>query len=292
MSVQAITWAYNLRGLSSGQKFVLVTLCNRADEDWSCYPSVNFIAEETGMSDRSVRQHLDALEAAGAIRRDRTRNNDGTLGRYRYFVQRQFSPVANSAAGEKPANEPAANPATGEKRHEPAAKSAALSNRQLEPSEKNKLKDQFEALWALWPAKGRQRSKAKAKVFEQFKHASAAHDPEQIVNASKLWLRTIAPEFAPALERFLRDGRFEHHLPRGNVVSIDSGNRDPDWPTALADWLANKGWPEALGPKPHEAGYRGPLEPLRPLLAGKDPSHPIVATLIAKLAKQSQAVAR
>lgn len=289
MSVQAITWAYNLRGLSSGQKFVLVTLCNRADEDWSCYPSVNFIAEETGMSDRSVRQHLDALEEAGAIRRDRTRNSDGTLGRYRYFVQRQFSPVAISAGGEKPANEPAANPATGEKRHEPAAKSAALSNRQLEPSEKNMLKDQFEALWALWPAKGRQRSKAKAKVFDQFKHASAAHDPEQIVNASKLWLRTIAPEFAPALERFLRDGRFEHHLPRGNVVAMTT---QPDWPTALADWLANKGWPEALGPKPHEAGYRGPLEPLRPLLAGKDPTHPVVATLMAKLAKQSQAVAR
>lgn len=153
------------------------------------------------------------------------------------------------------------------------------------------LKDQFEALWALWPAKGRQRSKAKAKVFDQFKHASAAHDPEQIVNASKLWLRTISPEFAPALERFLRDGRFEHHMPRGNVVAIDSGNREPNWPVVLADWLANKGWPEALGPKPHEPGYRGPLEPLRPLLAGKDPTHPVVAVLMDKLAKQRQAVA-
>lgn len=291
MSVQAITWAYNLRGLSSGQKFVLVTLCNRADEDWSCYPSVSFIAEETGMSDRSVRQHLDALEAAGAILRDRTRNNDGTLGRYRYFVQRQFSPLAEFAGGEKPAKQPAANPATGEKRQKPAAKSAALSNRQLEPSEKNKLNDQFEALWSIWPAKGRQRSKAKAKVFEQFKHVANAHDPEQIVNASKLWLRTIAPEFAPALERFLRDGRFEHHLPRGNVVSIDSGQREPDWPTLLADWLANKGWPENLGPKPHEPGYRGPLEPLRPLIAGKNPEHPVIAALLAKInGRQREAV--
>lgn len=152
------------------------------------------------------------------------------------------------------------------------------------PIEPDKLKDQFEALWSIWPAKGRQRSKAKAKVFDQFKHAAITHSPEQIVNASKLWLRTTSPEFAPALERFLRDGRYEHHLPRGNVVSIDSAQREPDWPTILADWLANKGWPSNLGPKPHEPGYRGPVEPLRPLIAGKNPEHPVIAALLSKLA--------
>jgi hypothetical protein len=259
-----------------------VTLCNRCDEDWSCYPSVKLIAEETGMSERTVREHLDALEGIGAMRRDRTRNSDGTLGRYRYFVQRHFQPLAKSAGGEAKGNEPAADTATGEKAHQPAAKSAAQVNRQIEPSPIS-LNEPFEALWSMWPAAGRTRSKAKAKVFDQFKRACDKHQPEQILNATKLWLRTITPEFAPALERFLRDERFEHHMPRGNVVAMSS---EPNWPVILRDWMANKGWPANLGPKPHEPDYRGPLEPLRPLLAGKDPEHPIIAALLAKLEPQ------
>jgi DNA-binding transcriptional ArsR family regulator len=282
MSVQAISWAYNLRGVSSGQKFVLVTLCNRADEDWSCYPSISFIAEETGMSQRSVRAHLDGLEAAGMILRDRTRNSDGTLGRYRYFVQRQNSPVAKSARGEIKEKQPAANPANGRKRLQPVAKSAALSNRQLEPSDKNTLNEQFEALWSAWPAQGRQRSKAKAKVLEQFRACASKHDPEQILNASRRWLRGQAPEFVPALDRFLRDGRYEHGLPQGNVVALPTAA--PDWSAAIRAWLDNRGWPPELGPRPHEAGYTGPLEPIRALIAGKDPDHPVIAVLLAKLA--------
>lgn len=281
MSVQAITWAYALRGLSSGQKFALVTLCNRCDEDWSCYPSVKLIAEETGMSERTVREHLDALENMGAMKRDRTRNSDGTLGRYRYFVQRQFQPVAKSAGGEIKAKTPAANTANGEKALQPAAKSAGQVNRQIEPSPIS-LNEPFEALWSMWPAKGRTRSKAKAKVLEQFKRACDKHEPEQIINASRLWLRTISPEYAPALDRFLRDGRYEHHLPSGNVVPI--GNRDgPDWPSILADWLETGAWKPALGPTPDHPGYRGPLEPLRPLLERRPRNHPVIEALWAKL---------
>lgn len=280
MSVQAITWAYGLRGLTSGQKFALVTLCNRCDEDWSCYPSVKLIAEETGMSERTVREHLDALETIGAMKRDRTRNSDGTLGRYRYFVQRQFLPVAKSACGELKEKTPAAKVANGEKPHQPAAKSAGQVNRQLEPSD-HSLNEAFEGLWSIWPAKGRMRSKAKAKVLEQFKKAAEKHDPDRIIAASKLWLRTIDQEFTPALERFLRDGKYEHHLPSGNVVSLRPA--EPDWSKAMADWLANKGWSKDLGPSPDKPDYAGPLEPLRPLLVGKDPEHPIIAKLLAKL---------
>lgn len=257
MSVQAITWAYALRGLSSGQKFALVTLCNRCDEDWSCYPSVKLIAEETGMSERAVREHLDALEALGAMKRDRTRNSDGTLGRYRYFVQRQFQPVAKSAGGKNKGKEPAAKPANGEKPRQPAAKSAGQENRQLEPSETITLGDQFEALWAMWPAKGRTRSKAKAKVFDQFKRTCEKQDPEQVLNATKLWLRANKPEYAPGLDRFLRDGRFEHHLPSGNVVALVSA---AEWQDRLNAFESMNHWQEAWGPTPGSPGYRGPKQ--------------------------------
>lgn len=150
------------------------------------------------------------------------------------------------------------------------------------PDEPDALNEPFEALWAMWPAKGRVRSKAKAKVLEQFKRTCDKHEPEAILNATKLWLRTITPDYAPALDRFLRDGRFEHHLPSGNVVSIAS--RDgPDWPAILSDWLETGAWKPALGPTPDQPGYRGPLEPIRPLLEGRNRNHPVIARIWAKL---------
>jgi len=109
MSNAAITWAYG-QDLKSGPKFILVTLSDYADENNSCYPSIAQLSEKTGISERSVREHLDALERDGLLSRIRTRNSDGTLGRYRFTLH--LVP-------------PAAKFARGEKTQEPAAKSAA-----------------------------------------------------------------------------------------------------------------------------------------------------------------------
>lgn len=101
MSNEAITAVSKSDIRPSGRKFVLMALADYADEEWSCYPSVAQLAKFTSQGHKTVRDHLDALEKDGILSRTRQRREDGTLGRYRFFIQRQKLPVANFARGEK-----------------------------------------------------------------------------------------------------------------------------------------------------------------------------------------------
>src|SRR3546814_6065727 len=53
MSFQAINWAYK-QTLGGGIKFTLVTLANYADEDGTCFPRHETLAEQTGHSLRTI----------------------------------------------------------------------------------------------------------------------------------------------------------------------------------------------------------------------------------------------
>lgn len=124
MSIEAINLVRKLDMRPSGMKFVAICLANYADEEWGCYPSVAKIMAFTCQGEKTVREHLNALEGIGFITRKRKRRTDGTLTGYRFKIQRQFSPVAKSAA----------SPATGEKGQKPPAKSAGQEP-SIEPSE-------------------------------------------------------------------------------------------------------------------------------------------------------------
>jgi DNA-binding transcriptional ArsR family regulator len=91
----------------SGRKFVMMALADYADEAGECFPHVSTLASYTGQSEKTVRDHLNALEAAGWIKRKRSRREDGTLAGYRFAIQRQNSPVADFASGEKRTKPPA-----------------------------------------------------------------------------------------------------------------------------------------------------------------------------------------
>ena len=76
MSVEAISWALNLAPVpadrggqpSSACKFVLVGLANHAGPDGTCaFPAVHTLMRYTGLSERTVRNCLDRLEAGGLI---------------------------------------------------------------------------------------------------------------------------------------------------------------------------------------------------------------------------------
>lgn len=74
--------AYKLDITPPGRKFVLVTLAdavNGKDADQLCWPSLDWLAGRCGMSRRMVGSHLDALEAAGLIKRE------GFRGRVRLY---------------------------------------------------------------------------------------------------------------------------------------------------------------------------------------------------------------
>ena len=100
MSVRTMAWAFEQVTGSPMAKLVLVKLADRADEDGECFPSIELIAHETEMAERTVRRHLDALEAAGLISRE-------TRGRGRlYHLNIASTPVRESGNGQsKPVRE-------------------------------------------------------------------------------------------------------------------------------------------------------------------------------------------
>lgn len=57
-------------GLPSGQKMVLLALCDNANDQGECYPSVTMLAEKCSMGARTVQQHITDLESAKIVIRE------------------------------------------------------------------------------------------------------------------------------------------------------------------------------------------------------------------------------
>lgn len=152
MSIEAISWAAKKRVPNSGAKFVLIALCNYADDQWSCFPGQKTLAEWTSMGERTVRRHLDWLEEKGYVVSE-PRFSNGRRTSNRYFIRdpdteatpAPAAPVRAARAsgsavrtGRKKGNrspEQAANLAAGQsdRRPDPAGQAANLAGQ--EPSE-------------------------------------------------------------------------------------------------------------------------------------------------------------
>lgn len=135
MSIDMIKSVKDSKFKSSGQKFVMFCLADYADEDGKCWPSVALICNYTGQAEKTVRTHLSDLEECGAIVRKRQRRQDGTLGRYNFFIQSNNLPSSGQ-------NSQLADLArtSGQKGKKPVAKSTAHCN-QLTPNEPPKEKN-------------------------------------------------------------------------------------------------------------------------------------------------------
>lgn len=72
-----MTWAYK-QNVSTGAKFVLVTLANFADGNGVCFPGQQRLCSMTGQGERSVRRHLEQLELLGIITIQERRRADGS----------------------------------------------------------------------------------------------------------------------------------------------------------------------------------------------------------------------
>ena len=136
MSLDALSWAFNLDLPNSGAKLTLLALANFSDEKGEAYPSQRAISEKTSLSERAIRGHLATLEQLGIISRVSRKRSNGSYTSDRFklyiggvftngrFCQRQILPEAE---GEQDQWQilPAANSAVGKKRPQPAADSAA-----------------------------------------------------------------------------------------------------------------------------------------------------------------------
>ena len=68
MSIKLMDVAWGL-DMASGQKFVLLALCDNAADDGTCFPSIATIARKCSFDERSVRRHILRLEEIGIISR-------------------------------------------------------------------------------------------------------------------------------------------------------------------------------------------------------------------------------
>ena len=107
MSHQATNWAFQQRGLEAATWRVLIILADRHNPDFGCFPSQIRIAADAEMSRSSLNVHLDKLERAGLIRRERridpeTRRQRST--RYLFAFEPEFDrePCPDSGHGNAP----------------------------------------------------------------------------------------------------------------------------------------------------------------------------------------------
>jgi hypothetical protein len=69
MSIRLMTEAWKSK-MPAGRKLVLLALCDNANDQGECYPSVSMLVEKCSMSERSVFNHIADLEKQGAILRN------------------------------------------------------------------------------------------------------------------------------------------------------------------------------------------------------------------------------
>lgn len=69
MSIEAFNLAFKIQGISSTQKFVLVALANRADDNGRCWPSLSSLMKDTCLGKTALICALNALCERGLIER-------------------------------------------------------------------------------------------------------------------------------------------------------------------------------------------------------------------------------
>jgi hypothetical protein len=106
MSINAVKWALRARNLSDIHKLVLITLAECHNEKTGkCFPSQKSIADTLGKGERSIRRHLDALEATGFIERKHQYDKKGHRGSDAYILHFEITqPTGQLVAGSLPAN--------------------------------------------------------------------------------------------------------------------------------------------------------------------------------------------
>jgi hypothetical protein len=101
VSVHAISQALKIRGVSPSEKLVLLVLANYADEHQRSFPSHKRLADETGLSERTILTAMKALEARGLLSRQERRRADGS--RSTDLITLQWGGETIAPRGENPA---------------------------------------------------------------------------------------------------------------------------------------------------------------------------------------------
>ena len=92
MSWKALDWATGLDIDSATAKFILHLLANKADENFSCFPSISTLMAESSAGRSTVLRALKKLEDDGLITRNPQFHDSGARRATRYYLNHPLAP--------------------------------------------------------------------------------------------------------------------------------------------------------------------------------------------------------
>jgi hypothetical protein len=92
MSWKALDWATDIRVGSPTMRLILILLANKADEKFSCYPSVGTLVTESCAARSTVLETLKRLEVEGFITRVAQYHESGAQRSSRYLLNHPDAP--------------------------------------------------------------------------------------------------------------------------------------------------------------------------------------------------------
>ena len=236
MSNRAMSWAIDCEGLPLATKAILMLLADcHNGASGICCPKEEWLAEKSGISGRTVRMHIKALEEAKLIERLYTHGGRG--------VGRQFAGYELKFNLEKPVEKPSND---GEKDRQDNAAAGSCHGKitslprqdpakpyKEEPESNRKSicgKSALEEIWSVWSPIGRKRSNAKKKLVQYLNRMAGTFDLELVVRGCRQFAAETDGKFHPGLQVFLSTGKWENW----STPSKDPDPRGPD-PTP-EDW--------------------------------------------------------
>lgn len=157
MSIEVMNWSFKQNVGSSPGKFILVILANMANQEGKCWPGIDYLANITELSRRTVITHIRGLEELGFITRT-VRPGDGLSGRNSNLYQLSMQQSAVTAHSPK-VQEMAGQCANDVGQCAALAPKQSINNLKNKHSTSNALR--FDEWWNLYPRKV-ERKKSKA----------------------------------------------------------------------------------------------------------------------------------
>lgn len=224
MSIQAVGAVIDLRGIPPTTKLVLALLANAHNgHTGQCNPDQSRLADEAGISKRSIQDHLGWLESNGYITRKVTELGRGggkrTDFELTFLLRKNLPEQTNAPEAERQCSGSLAQLLR--KQGSGAYKDKPEENRK-EPEDAGARDDHDQTLKAIWdagPPQSRERSSRKRLAEAVQKTLKARRDltADRLLGAWLAFLRTPDARkdqgrFCPGIHVWLNDNRFDAFL--------------------------------------------------------------------------------
>lgn len=263
MSIEAVAWAFKQDVTPAAKKFVLVAICDNADQHGFCFPSYTHIQQKTSLSRRAVIDNINSLVFEGFLDKAPRIRATGSQSTNAYLI-----PALANAMDDHPLRSLFEKGGAGDaphpvqEMHPPGAGDAPHINHQYNPKEKKGAATRTDFLREI--DKGLQDGE-----FNTFDHLSeseikfAAEACLDFWGAKGEW---PAGDPVAVVRHWIRGGMKKGKIrKRDQYPPMEVDDRpqmsaeESQWRNRLKGFLDRGFWHPAFGPSPDETGCKAPL---------------------------------